>query len=293
MKELDEQVIVTVFASTGKVGREVLKYLSDAGVHCRAITRDISKAKELPFVEWVKGDINNKNEIASLLSGTQKIFLNSGVSENMVEIQNNIIDAAQEIGINHIIKLSTPSARADAKDSVGAWHWQIQKSLEESGIDWNVLQPQSFMQNWLGDFAKTIRSERKIYSSAGEGKRAFIDTRDIGKVAARLFTSSSDNINQIIQLSGAQLVSYYQFADAISDAIGEQVTYISQTPGESSVRLRNNGVPDFLVNITLAIDNNQRIGMGEKMLTNNVKLITEDIPFSIHDFAAFYSKAFK
>ncbi len=293
METSNQKKLITVFGATGKVGSQVIKYLSEAKIQCRAITRDLSKSKELPFVEWMQGDINNKSEIPALLAGSEKIFLNSGVSETMVQVQKNIIDAAKEIGVNHIIKLSTPAARQHSKDPVGEWHWQIQEHLERSGINWNVLQPQSFMQNWLGDLAKTIKAERKIYSTAGDGKRAFTDTRDIGRVAAKLFENPGKWINQIIPLSGNELVSFYDVADAFSKAIDETVTYIPQTQEEAKERLKKNGVPDFMINITLVTEYNQKTGVVEKLMTDNVKQIIHSEPFTIYDFAKVYYKAFK
>jgi uncharacterized protein YbjT (DUF2867 family) len=293
MSTQNKTPMVTVFGATGKVGSQVLKYLSDSGVASRAITRDMAKSKALPFVEWVHGDTNNKAEIFSLLAGSEKIFLNSGVSETMVHIQSNIIDAAKEAGVSHIIKLSTPAASEHSKDRVGEWHWQIQQHLERSDVNWNVLQPQSFMQNWLGDFAKTVRAERKIYATAGDGKRAFTDTRDIGRVAAKLFQSPGKWINQIIPLSGGELVSFYEVADAFSKAVGQLVTYVTQTPEEARDRLTKNGVPDFMVQITLVTEYNQKTGMVEKLLTDHVKQIIESDPFTIYDFAQAYSQVFK
>lgn len=292
MEKAINKTPVTVFGATGKVGSQVLQYLSEAGIRCRALTRDLSRSVKLPFVEWVQGDINNQSELPALLEGTEKIFLNSGVSATMVQVQKRIIDAAQEQSVRHMIKLSTPAARQDSKDPVGVWHWQIQEYLERSGVNWNVLQPQSFMQNWLGDFAKTIKAERKIYAAAGVGKRAFTDTRDIGRVAAKLFEDPGRWINRVIPLSGAELVSFYDVADAFSNALGQTITYIPQTPEEAKERMKKSGLPDFMIALTLVIEQNQKTGMVEKLRTDNVKQVTGRNPFTIYDFAQAYVQAF-
>jgi uncharacterized protein YbjT (DUF2867 family) len=194
--------------ATGKIGSQVMQFLSDAGIVCQAVTRDLSKATPLPLVQWTQGDLHNKEGLSALLAGSNKLFLNSGVSENMVEVQNSIIAIAKEAGIEHIVKLLTPSARPNSKDRVGMMHWHIEEYLKNSGINWNVLQPQSFMQNWLSDLADTVRAERKIYSAMGEGKKAFIDTRDIAELAYTLLTRPANQHNKIFSLSGPALVSY-------------------------------------------------------------------------------------
>lgn len=284
---------ITVFGGTGKVGSQVLQYLSNKGIKSRALTRNLSKSKNLPHVEWIEGDLEDEKSIIKTLEGSNKLFLNTGVGQNMIEQQCKIVDMAKEMGIEYIIKLSTPAAREHSKDPVGEWHWQIQEHLKISGLDWNVIQPQSFMQNWLGDFAQTIKSEKKIYSTAGDGKRAFTDTRDIGKVATTLFDNPSRWIDQIIPISGNELVSFYDVADAFSQALEEKITYVPQSQEEAKERLKKKGVPDFLINVTLVIEFNQKTGVAEKLLTDNVKQISGENPFTIYDFAKNYSLSFK
>ena len=293
METSNQKNLITVLGATGKVGSQVLNYLSEAQIPSRAITRDLAKAKELPFVEWIQGDINNKNELHTLLHGSNKLFLNSGVSPDMIQVQNNIIDVAREVGVEHIIKLSTPAARPQSKDPVGEWHYQIQQHLQNSGLTWNILQPQSFMQNWLGDLARTIRSEKTIYSTAGNGKRAFTDTRDIGRVTVALFQNPNKWLNQIIPLSGNELVSFYDVAEAFSKALNQTITYVPQSQEEARVRLKSSGVPDFMINITLVIEFNQKTGVVEKLLNDNINQIINSQPFTIYDFAKQYSQAFK
>ena len=93
---------------------------------------------------------------------------------------------------------------------MGQFHWQIEVHLKNKGMNWNILQGHSFMQNWLRDMAKTIRAERKIYAVAGDGKRAFTDTRDIAEVPFTLFTSPKNKGNKTFPLKTrvVQLLSF-------------------------------------------------------------------------------------
>lgn len=293
MENSNQQNQITVLTATGKVGSQLIKFFSDAAIACNAVTRNNSNANKLPFIHWMEGDLNNKANLQSILSGTKKLFLNSGVIENMVEVQNNIIDVAKSAGVEHIVKLSTPNATPGSKDSVGQFHWQIEEHLKNSGMNWNILQPQSFMQNWLGDMAKTIRAERKIYAVAGDGKRAFTDTRDIAEVAFTLFTNPKDNNNKTFPLSGPGLVSFYDVADAISKSVGEKVNYISQSPEEATERMRKIGTPEFMIQLSIIIETNQKLGVAEKLISNNAAEILGKKGRNIYDFAKDYSTIFK
>jgi uncharacterized protein YbjT (DUF2867 family) len=284
---------VAVLGATGKVGSQVLQFLSNANIASKALTRDLARSKPLPHTAWLRGDLNNDSDLRNFLVGSKKLFLNSGVQQNMVELQCHIIDVARELGVEYILKLSTPGARQDAENPVGEWHWRIEEHLKTSGLSWNALHPQSFMQNWLGDIAETAKAEKKIYDAAGEGRRAFIDTRDIGEAAAALFTDPGAWVNSIISLSGAKPVSYYEVADAITLAIGEKVVYIAQTPEEAWERYQKKGMPQWAIETFIGIALNQRSGAAEGLVSQNVSKLLGKPARSIYDFARDYAQAFK
>lgn len=282
---------ITVLGATGKVGSQVIQYFSDAGIPCNALTRDLSRSVPLPFVNWVEGDL--EGDLQGILAGTQQLFLNTGVTEKMFDTQRNIIDVAKQNGVTHIVKLSTPSASPDSKDKVGRVHWEIEEYLKNSGISWNSLQPQSFMQNWLGELAKSVRHERRIYAMAGDGKKAFIDARDIAEVAFTLLTDPKEHINKILPLSGPALINYYEVANAISQAIGETVTYIPQTPEEGKERMQKAGYPEWGIQINLLVEANQKLGAAEKFFSTTVAAVLGKTGRTVYDFAKDYSYAFK
>lgn len=291
--------IITVLGATGKVGSQVIQALSGTHIPSRGLTRSLSKLKalpelsELPEVEWTEGDMNKDTSLFPFLAGSKRLFLNTAVQQNMAEVQCHIIDAAKASGVEYILKLSTPSARQDSKDPAGYGHWQIDEYLKNAGVKWNIIQPQSFMQNWLGDFAATVRNERKIYEAAGEGKRAFTDTRDIGDVARVLFTDPGNWIDKVIPLSGPELVNYYEVAENIGHAIKEKVTYIDQTPEEAREWYRKKGMPEWTINTFLTIAANQKKGLAESLISDYVRLITGKEARSARNFAEDYAWAFR
>lgn len=285
--------IIAILGATGKVGSQVIQSLSEAHITARGLTRTLSKSKPLTGVQWEEGDMSNDATLLPFLTGSTGLFLNTSVQQNMVEWQCHIIDAAKASGVEYILKLSTPSARQDSKDPAGFGHWQIEEYLKNSGVQWNILQPQSFMQNWLGDFAATVRTERKIYEAAGDGKRAFTDTRDIGDVARVLFTGPGNWIAKIISVSGPELVNYYQVAEDIGQAIGEKVTYVDQTPEQARERYLKKGMPAWAINTFLTIAANQKRGLAESLISDNVRQITGKKARSVLDFAKDHAGAFR
>ncbi|MRG48907.1 hypothetical protein GFS24_27600 [Chitinophaga sp. SYP-B3965] len=273
----------TILSATGKAGSEIIRFFSAAGIPCNAVTSDLSRSVALPYVNWVENNIP---------AGTKKLFLNTAVTGDMFEAQCKIIDTAKKLDVEYIVKLSTPSASPTSKDRTGQVHWQIEEYLRNSGISWNSLQPQTFMQNWLGALASSVRKERRIYAVAGNGKKAFTDTRDIGEVAFTLLTDPKTHVNKIIPLSGPAPVSYYDVATAISEAIGETVRYIPQTPEEGKERMEKAGFPEWAVQMNLLVEMGQGSGAAEKLFSTHVAEILGKPGRNIYDFAKDHSTSF-
>ncbi|MDQ1095266.1 MULTISPECIES: NmrA family NAD(P)-binding protein [Chryseobacterium] len=284
---------IAIMGATGKVGSQIINALSREKIPAKALSRKAARLEPVEHITWMQGDIENQESIKRFLDGVDKLFLNSGVSEQMVEQQCSVIDIARSSGVRHIIKLSTPEARKPSKSRTGEWHWEIQEYLKHSGVHWNSLQPQSFMQNWTDTLAPSIKAERKIYSAAGEGKRAFTDTRDIARVAVTLFREPGTWIDAIIPLSGGSLVSYRDIAEAFTKALNEKVEYIAQSPEEARQRMLRQGMPAFMAEVTLMVETNQKLGLVEHLLTDNVEKITGKKPYTIEQFAEDYIAYFK
>lgn len=101
-----------------------------------------------------------------------------------MEEQNNVIEVAKTSGVAHLVKLSSGALDEHfyiPHSPIAQVHGEIESLLKASGVPWTILRPNGFMQNWLGELAQTVKSERKIYEATGEGKRAYIDIRDIAE----------------------------------------------------------------------------------------------------------------
>jgi NAD(P)H dehydrogenase (quinone) len=98
---------ITVFGATGKVGKELIKFLSSAEVPTIAVTRNKSKTLEMPFVEWQQADLSEKNSLNKCLKNSTAVFLSSGFSRDFVKEQQNAVVAAKQAGVSHILRLSS------------------------------------------------------------------------------------------------------------------------------------------------------------------------------------------
>lgn len=176
---------ILITGATGNIGADVVRLLSARGVPMRALIRNRAKAKsiELPNVEIMEGDMDKPRTLEPAMAGVDRVFLVSSPDPRQAELQANVIDAAKQAGVRHIVKLSAMGAALDGLSVFQKWHAETEQYLAQSGVPFTLLQPNSFMQNAL-TFADTIAKEGKFYGSMKDGKASFVDLRDVAAVAA-------------------------------------------------------------------------------------------------------------
>lgn len=251
---------VTVFGATGKIGRELLPLLSGAQIPTIAVTRNKNKAPSMPFVEWTEADMSDRSTLHKAIGHSTDIFLASSVGNRFIEEQSNVIAEALQVGVKHLVKISSPGAAKDSPNLIARPNGEVDAFLKASGLPYTILQPTAFMQNWLGGFSETIKKERRIYEATGDGKRPFIDTRDIAEVAFRVLTDTREHVNQTHLLTGGTALSYGEVAAEIGKVIGEEVQYISLSSEQLRTRMEQAGLPKVMVDMFVSMAESTRRG---------------------------------
>ena len=283
--------MILVTGSTGAIGSEVVRLLSRAGTPARALIRNPNQRKELPGITWVAGDLGKPETLTSALAGCTKLFLLSGNGENAGDLQHNALAAARQAGIAHVVKLSAFGASPRSNSLIGRIHYQIEKELEGSGMAWTMLRPHHFSQNVLSQ-AENIIKDGVVYSSSGEGKIPFVDTRDIAAVAVVTLTQPGHEGKKYV-ITGGEKISYREATYILSRALGKPLRFIDEPSDEARARLIKAGQPPALVDSLLAIAAYQRSGGPTETMTTVVSDLTGKLPRTFADFARDYADAFR
>ena len=177
-------MVITVTGSTGTIGTELVRLLSEAGAPTRAVYRRAKNTPSLESVVWLKADLQDDSVLEPVLAGTTRLFLLSGNDAGFGELQIRTLRVAQRLGVEHVVKLSALGASGHSNSGIAREHWEVEQAVQQSTMTWTILRPHSFMQNWLGEVAETVRAEGAIYSPIADGRVPYIDTRDIAAVGA-------------------------------------------------------------------------------------------------------------
>src|SRR5205809_3511936 len=253
-------LLITVTGSTGTIGSELVRLLSAAGVDTRALHRDVRKTRTLANVTWVRADLDDARGLKVALEGTQRLFLVTGNEPDFSRTQIGVVQAAEDLGVTHIVKLSALGASDHSKSAIAREHWAVEQALLGTRLHWTILRPHAFMQNWLGDVAESVRAESAIYAPIGDGCVPFIDTRDIAAVAAEVLLHAEAHVGKKYVLTGGEAVGYADLAGALSEVTGRTITYRPITMEEARARLAARGIAAATIEAMLAIAAYQRAG---------------------------------
>ena len=285
--------MITISGSTGTIGSELLRLLSAAGVGARAVHRNASKARSLPHVSWVQADLEDAGQVEAAVAGTTRLFLLTGNEPNFARVQIGVVRAAERLGVEYIVKLSALGASDHSKSAIAREHWQVEQALLRTRLQWTILRPHAFMQNWLGDVAESVRAEGLIYSPIGDGRVPFIDTRDIAAVAAEVLLHPEVHVGKKYVLTGGTAVGFGDLADVLSEATGRKITYRPISMEEARARLAARGVAAAAIEAMLAIAAYQRDGGPTATVSPTVQRLLGRAPRTIREFARDYAASFR
>ncbi|KJD42802.1 SDR family oxidoreductase [Paenibacillus terrae] len=250
--------MIVIIGATGTIGSALLERLVDLGVPARALSREPEKLRDQigekgwSTIEVASANASDPESLRRAFAGANQLFLAISNSPRQIELETSIIQIAAKAGIKHIVKISSPAFEKSSPVAVAGWHYEIEKTLSESGVTHTVLRPYAFMQNLLR-FATTVTTQNAFFGSMSDSPCNFIDCRDIADVAAEVLTNREVS-GQIYTLTGSDIFSYPQIASKLSVLLDRPIRYINMEPQALLRNLIEHGhMPPWLANHVVEI----------------------------------------
>ncbi len=212
---------ILVIGATGNIGSSLVKLLAENGEKVKAATRNPENYVGQPNIEPVPFDYDKPETYEPALKEVDRAFIiaRSGDPESD-KVISLLIDKAKAAGLKHIVLLTSMGANRVETSPL----YKAEQYLIASSIDYTILRPNWFMQNFSRGFIlPTIQQNGSIYLPVGEGKTSFIDTRDIAAAAAKTLTENGRHAGQAYPLTGGQSLSYAEAADIIANVAGRPI----------------------------------------------------------------------
>lgn len=272
--------MILLTGSTGTVGKEIKKLLTEKGITFRTTSRE-KNSNSVYF------DFENKQSFQPALKGINTLFLIrpphiSDVKKYMVPV----IEAAKVSGVKHIVFLSLLGV--DKNPIVP--HYKVEKAIKRADIPYTFLRPSFFMQNLIQQHGEELRKDREIVVPAGSGKTSFIDVRDIAAVAVKTLTEKGHE-NKAYSLTGSEALTYYEVARVLSEELGINFTYTNPSIKKFKEKMKAKGIPKEFILVMIGIYLTAKLGMA-KRITDDLEKILKRKPITLRQFVKDYHQHF-
>ncbi|QQQ78017.1 NAD(P)H-binding protein [Saccharothrix sp. 6-C] len=224
---------ILVLGATGKTGRRVVPPLDALGVDYRAVSR----RTEIRF-DW-----SDRSTWARALEGATAVYLVPPALNLEAAEVAEFVPQAVEAGVRRIVLLSARGIPADDGR---------ERAVRESGVDWTVLRPTWFSQNFSEDYFLPEILAGEIVLPAGSnatntssnyGPHPFIDAQDIADVAVAALTQDG-HAGVTYELSGPEALTFVDVVARVGEVSGRSVRITDVPAADYTAMLVQGGIED-------------------------------------------------
>ena len=245
--------MILVTGATGHLGNAAIQSLLKKGVPAHKITalvRDENKAVHLKDqgIQIRLGNYNDYNSLKEALRGVDKLLLISSneVADSLVQ-QKNVINAAKENGVQHIVYTGMEIKNYDttAIPFVSQVHKATADYLKETGIVYTVMKNTLYADS-IGKFSGETFLESGIFFPAGDGKLPWVPRAEMGEAAAVVLTTPGHE-HKTYAITADTAYSFEEIAGMLSAITSKEVKYLKPDLNTFIDGLVKAGVPKEIV----------------------------------------------
>jgi uncharacterized protein YbjT (DUF2867 family) len=228
---------ILVTGATGKTGRRLVPLLQGQGVTVRAASRT-------PCDGQVRFDWREPGSHGNALRGVDAVYLiPPALVENPVPFVEPFVATAARAGVRRVVLLSSMGVEFPHEPQESGRR-ALEALVRASGLEWVILRPSGFMQNFSEGFLLPAIRHGAIPNPAGSGKVAMVDARDIAAVAAKaLATEGLVQTGRAYDVTGPRLIDFPEIAETISRHANLPIAAVPMTSRQFFAMLENAGVP--------------------------------------------------
>ncbi len=219
----------------GSVSRGVVDLLLDGGQQVRAMVHhDDDRADGLRELgaEVVVGDLTNPQDVATAMTGVDRMFFNMSVSPDYLTATSIVCAVAREAASIEVLvnmsqmTVSQMTLTSTSESKQHRLHWLAEHIINWSGVPVVHVRPTVFMENPLLTMlaATSIRERGVLVLPFGTGSTSPIAATDVARVVAAILRDPAGRIGSVYELTGPEVLDINGIADQYARALGRPVT---------------------------------------------------------------------
>jgi uncharacterized protein YbjT (DUF2867 family) len=221
--------IILVTGATGRQGGAVRRHLQKKGFKLRALVRDPNSNKARQLMghgeEVFQGSLDDPDSLMRAMDGVYGVFSVQPYTASEIQQGVAVIEAANRQDVSHFVYSSVGSVDEETDIPHFETKVKVEEHLRSSGLQYTILRPVFFMENWQRKFGESIRNGRPQQPLSPTTHLQMLAVDDIGAFAVLAFEHPVEWKNRTLSLAGDEL-SMQQIADAFSRVMTRNVKYV-------------------------------------------------------------------
>jgi uncharacterized protein YbjT (DUF2867 family) len=223
---------VLVFGAAGGNAGEVVPALARRGVPVRGFVRHEEQGQAVRqhgADQVAVGDLDEQDSIRAALDGADAVFyIAPAFLRSEADVGQAVVAAAAQAGVRRfvfssvihpVLSLVNHAAKAP-----------VEESLYDSGLEYTVLQPSLFFQNYAGSWSQTLRSGVLAEPWSARTRFSRVDYRDVAEAAAIALTEDR-LLGGTYELASDGQLDRHDVAALISQVTGQPIRAEQADPG--------------------------------------------------------------
>lgn len=215
--------------ATGRHAHLVLRELTKRGVKVRALVRNEERAqvaRRNGAEETVIGDLTEPASLTDAVAGMEGVF-HIGPAHAAAEADMGVamVEAARAAGVRKFVFSGVIHPSISAMTNHAAAKLPVEDALYSSELDFTVLQPARFMQNFERSWNDIIEHDRLSQPYSLSAKMCSVDYRDVAEVAAMAMTGNELSYGTF-ELCAPGMQDSYETAAILTEVLGRMITAV-------------------------------------------------------------------
>ena len=241
--------VFLVTGATGTVGGALTRLLAARGAPVRAMSRHPERASFPAGTQPWAADFSDPASVKAALAGTRRVFLLTGGPDGPRHDQI-AAQAAAEVGVEYLVKLSVLGISERAGDPVTRWHRAGEDAVRGSGVPCGFIRPGAFMSNAL-NWAPSIASAGTVAVPFADLPVAPVDPVDIAAVAYHMLTRPEPS-GTAHPVTGPEVITPRQQVKVLSDLLARPLHVADLTAGQARDQFTSYGMDPELADAVVA-----------------------------------------
>lgn len=261
--------MILITGATGHLGAATIEHLlkNTKANNIVAFARDQNKAKHLKEkgIEVRIGTFDDADSLEQAMQNINKVLLISGGDSNRFQQHKNVVDAAKKAGVKQIAYTgaSFKDYNSAALKNFMESHFQTEDYIKNSGINYTFLR-NTLYTDVIPMFVGEKVFEKGIILPAGDGKVPYALRKEMGEAAANVLLQSGHE-NKTYEITGNEFYSYADIAKVLSELSNKKINYTNVDASELSNQLKQFGVPEHIVYLTIGFSTDTKNGKFEHL----------------------------